>query len=580
MNYKQIYSMNAGTMYFIDEVSELIGRQNYDKALRAFRSFTESFQILLGIILSPDASELLKTYSINYKQVTMMLADVLKAQEQKDYILAADLLKLQIEPFLISLQDALRSLDRSVIVTDVWQENLNVLKKTDKVLADIVVQQYEKLQKTNQDYIFRDEERETTYYIEETGQGYVTLKIENASGAYYLYSNYNLSLAANLFAEEYTEEEAKSYHVLGLGLGYHGGRLALKEAYAKPVHIYEADINVIVLAMMYRIDIKSMESCNMFLHYDPDCTKLVKALQEPKAKLAIHYPSLRNLENKEIRNSFEKYFISESAYRNQKNVLKANFNYNQQYMHEVKNARPIDELIDDWSKKSVYIIAAGPSLDQNIALLKQKPNDAVIIATGTVFKKLLAMQLKPDYVFVTDGNDRVVYQMSGAEHETVPMLLLCTANKGFVQKYNGNKYMIYQKDYPFAEEYANEHNLTLYETGGSVSTTALDVAIRRGAGRIIFLGLDLAFTNNLAHAEGTSSRIASQETDLIPVTAYNKKDKVLADYKFIMYREWMEKRLLCADAKNIPIINATQGGSYIEGMCHITLEEAMQNKNN
>ena len=159
------------------------------------------------------------------------------------------------------------------------------------------------------------------------------------------------------------------------------------------------------------------------------------------------------------------------------------------------------------------------------------------------------------------------------------MILLSTANRHFIQKYHGKKYLIFQKEYKPAEEYAEQNNLTLYETGGSVTTTALDFSIRANAGRIIFLGLDLAFTNNLAHASDTSNMIATDEEELIEVKEYFG-GKVLSDAKFIMYRKWIEKRIQRKDAHQIQMINATEGGSYILGMKHIPLEQVIGKRMN
>lgn len=87
-------------------------------------------------------------------------------------------------------------------------------------------------------------------------------------------------------------------------------------------------------------------------------------------------------------------------------------------------------------------------------------------------------------------------------------------------------------------------------------------------------GLDLAFTNNLAHASDTSTMVATDEDELLEVKEYYG-GKVLSDAKFIMYRKWIEKRIQSMDAKQIQIINATEGGSYILGMKHIPLDQVI-----
>lgn len=154
----------------------------------------------------------------------------------------------------------------------------------------------------------------------------------------------------------------------------------------------------------------------------------------------------------------------------------------------------------------------------------------------------------------------------------MPMLMLSTANHGFAVRYQAIHYMLFQEGYPRAEEEAKRLGCMSVQTGGSVMTTTLDAMLRFGAKKLVFVGLDLAFTNSLAHASGTSNRIATDTGDLVPVKAWDG-GTVYADSKFILYRTWMERRLKEKDARKAEVINATEGGSYIQGMRHIPLAE-------
>jgi hypothetical protein len=145
------------------------------------------------------------------------------------------------------------------------------------------------------------------------------------------------------------------------------------------------------------------------------------------------------------------------------------------------------------------------------------------------------------------------------------MLFLSTAYREFAEKYNGDKYIIMQKGYDKAEEFAKDNGYNLYETGGSVSTTALEIGIRLGCRSIIFLGLDLAYTDDYVHASGTSRRELDDSSNLIEaIDIYGntiKTTKVLN-----IYRRWIEERI--KDIRDIEIIDATEGGVRIKGMVY------------
>jgi hypothetical protein len=172
------------------------------------------------------------------------------------------------------------------------------------------------------------------------------------------------------------------------------------------------------------------------------------------------------------------------------------------------------------------------------------------------------------------------------ENAKVPMLLLVTANYQFAKKYQGPIFMLYQKDFSLGEAYAAEQFQEIFatkqsqepmllSTGGSVSTTALDFVIQTGAERVVFLGLDLAFTNNLAHATDTSNMVATDPESLIEVPAFDG-GTVLSDEKFNLYREFIQRRIQQPDANSVTFINATEGGSYIKGMKHLKLADVIK----
>jgi hypothetical protein len=191
--------------------------------------------------------------------------------------------------------------------------------------------------------------------------------------------------------------------------------------------------------------------------------------------------------------------------------------------------------------------------------------EGIILATGTVFRKLMNEGIAPDYVIVTDANKRVYAQIRGMEENTAPMLFLSTAYRGFAEKYKGDKYIIMQKGYNKAEDFASNNDFEIYETGGSVATTALEIGIRLGCRRIIFYGLDLAYTDDYVHASGTSRRDLNDNSDLIEtIDIYGnpiKTTKVLN-----IYRKWIEERI--KNVRDIEIIDATEGGMKIKGMVY------------
>lgn len=575
MDYKQLFTTNRGILGSITMTVAFIRKQDYDSGIRGFKNILVYLQTAASILITEDEKLRKDGITVDNQYLMQLLSDIMKAQEEKDYILLADLLELTLLPFFVLLQDMIRQVRGETLYDDYFGINIEALAGQNLVLADMIKKTYINLKRKagTREYTASNG---VVYSVEDTQFGNPTLKVMRNGKSYYLHSNSDPVSEGERLADTCHSGDAERINVCGAGLLYHAFSIANKSLLAYPVHIYEPDCNVLAIALTTWNITENLQNNYIYLHLDESMQEFTKAISNQSWGFLIHYPSLRNIGNVEVKNSMEKFFIAENTVRNQSRLLTINFKGNiKKLQNNTNQVTVIDEILPGLAGKEIYIIAAGPSLDKNIGLLRGRSPDSLLLATGTVFIKMIKMGIRPDFVIITDPNERVVSQIWQQEQETIPMLILSTANRKFADTYAGTKYLIFQKGFPEAEKIAEQLNCTVFETGGSVSTTALDVAIRGKAAKIIFLGLDLAFTDNLAHAEGTSNRIAADGDELIRVKAFDG-GYVLTDYKFTIYREWMERRIQGIGESGIAIINATQGGAYIQGMRHMQLDEAMK----
>lgn len=520
-------------------------RQNLHAALGTMNQLTQG---LVGVVQSFMNEPELQVYELDMENFTVLLSGVMSAQESEDYVLIADLLELQIIPWLQQVQELMIG-NVSFDMDQAWVENnLEGIRKQDTALA-----------KKLEDLIIPQE-----YVVEPTSSGLFTLQVTDTTGTYYFHSNNNPVLEGKIFAEQYYSIDCDRYLVFGLGLGYHIKAL-LELDDGLTIDIIEPDINVIGIAACWTDLSWIYENPRVHLIYDKDYTML-RQLLDVNSSLIIHNPSLRHVSKPEIKVQLEKFFISDSGKRN----LKIQFQNN--YRDNVKNCTGyIDEVKDRFEGKNAIIVAAGPSLDKNIELLRNKPDNTVVVAVGTVFSKLVAMNILPDYVVFLDAQPRLYQQIRGIENCQVPIICASTACKTIAQKYEGEKFLICQYGYDRAEEYVKDKGYQLYKTGGSVTTIALDMCIRLGCKEIAFIGLDLAYTGNRSHASQTADYHVSDADDKIAIPAIGG-GTVSASRVFVMYREWIERRVEEESGK-VVVIDATEGGALKKHMPVMTLEE-------
>lgn len=523
-------------------------RQNLHAGLRKLQLLVQKLVSLTENIVTE--SEQLQQWGcdVDEEYITCILSGIMSAQENTDYILVADLLELQLIPWLLQVQEILLANNECLKGEQLLSINLEGLKKRDIFLAN-QIQQYE----------FKG-----NCAIEPTSSGLLTMNVTDETGTYYFHSNVNPVVEGKIFAEQYYSLEHSHYVVFGLGLGYHVRELNVLDD-GIYIDIIEPDMEIIKTAFS-TVNLSWLyNNPRIRLIYDKDYLKLTDLLKE-EPQLVIHYPSLRHVSNPQIKLQLEKFFISDSGKRNMSIQFENNFRDN------IVNCKEyVDVLEPQFQDKNAVIVAAGPSLDKNVELLKHKPAGTIIVAVGTVFHKLVDMGIAPDFVIFLDAQPHLYKQIAGLENLEIPIICASTACKRIAASYQGRKYLICQHGYERAEAYAGERGYRLYETGGSVSTIALDLCLQLGCRNVAYIGLDLAFTGNHTHALNTADYAIEDENGKVQVPAADG-GMIYASRVFVMYREWIERRA-AKEQKDVDIIDATEGGALKKGLKIMTLQE-------
>lgn len=544
-----------------------------------------------------------------------IIKNITNAQETEDYLYLADILQTELIPLFEKMQDVIKTtednlydehdyIQRNKIHLEVLLESLQAEhckehtaddNETKKVLLQIKnIQRLLKIIETykidNIDY--------SEYTIQSAINGELTMQM-GITGIH-IHSTVNPTAEGRNLAQEYYKIEYNRYIVLGIGLGYHVKELL--NMYAPQILVIESDINMLMLALM-NMEFEELEDGRLQIIYDKDYTELANYITGRRdEKIVIYAPELKNaikineqqlsalsdmksmdsssnilreelLKKKKIYERINQVFIRESSVRNNEKRMNLNFKYN------VENCiHYVDEIKERFKDKKVIIVAAGPSLDKNVEQLKtidRKSDKYIIFAVGTVYKKLLNMGIKPDYVIIIEANENIISQINGIEDTEVPLLILSTAYRELARKYHGIKYLIDQYEYDQAEEHAKKHGYKLYSTGGSVTTTATSVAVTLGAKMIIFIGFDLSYPDGISHADGTAGKKKIDTTGFVEVESIDGTI-VYATNVFILYRNWIENEI--KKHPNIEFIDATEGGARIAGTKIMSLEDALKKK--
>lgn len=242
----------------------------------------------------------------------------------------------------------------------------------------------------------------------------------------------------------------------------------------------------------------------------------------------------------------------------------------------------VGRLFDKFKGVPGIIVAAGPSLDKNVHLLKEIKGKFPIISVDTALRQLVAHDIKPDIVCAADPSYENSLDFVGVENESdVVLAVEAMTHPDILQSFKGPQMLMTFGGglHPILKDLREDVGTLV--CWGSIATTVFDLVRKMGCDPIVFVGLDLSFQDGRLHARGSYSddllyEKVNQFTSLEHETAEYINTR--GAYKIIMpdgqilftdqnmkiYKDWFEDQFRQTSAK---IINATEGGivdRYVE----------------
>ncbi|MBU5477773.1 DUF115 domain-containing protein [Eubacterium sp. MSJ-13] len=391
---------------------------------------------------------------------------------------------------------------------------------------------------------------------------------------------------ALMYCRAFKNQSAKDNDIIiiGFGMGYHIQCMA--DMYPQSsITVLEGDIGQLRIAFNYR-DLSGPLSnnnihivyCKTVGDYAEQLKKVEISEQDPTEKntiLKVWKPSVRSILDKKLRDVIENYQLISDSIEKQGKLLDENFSKNISLHDET-----VDKIKGDIYEKNVIIIAGGPSLDDNIELLRKICNDMLyksirksvrIICVGKVSKKIIAEGIMPDYIIITDAKPSTQWQLRDIKADDVPLIYISTAAANVVADYKSKRYIAYQSGVKQAEEMAKRSGTILYESGGSVTTLAIDIAIRLGAKRIVCIGTDMGYRGENTHSSGVGGQISNK--NILREVEAVRGGRIFTSKTLDIYRRWIEKRI--EKEVGVDFVNSSMGAK-IRGMRDIYFSEVIK----
>jgi hypothetical protein len=264
----------------------------------------------------------------------------------------------------------------------------------------------------------------------------------------------------------------------------------------------------------------------------------------------------------------------------------------------------ITALRGSFHQKPCVIVAAGPSLDKNIHLLKDLKGKVLIISVNRALAGLHAAGITPDVVMALDPLD-LRYHFKGVPVDKLDALVLgATVHNDFFQLPVGRIFSFAGNNTLEDWIYGCLGDDARLPSGGSVACSALSLAVLWECDPILFVGLDLSFSGGQYYVSNTadgntrvkisadgkmySTEGFSEDLAKLPTGGGAKNTSgervmeaagyyggtVSTSFMFHLFIRWFEEAVK-AYAKKAHFVNCTEGGVFLAGMEHLSLREAL-----
>lgn len=246
-----------------------------------------------------------------------------------------------------------------------------------------------------------------------------------------------------------------------------------------------------------------------------------------------------------------------------------NFLYN---LSPYLESRFFSSLEGKFKNKTALIISAGPSLLEDIEVIKNNRSKFLVIAVGRALKKLLQHGIKPDFTVFMEAIGIGSLAVEGVDFKDLNLILDSCASRDIYGLPSSSKFIYCANSNGLINilEKVGTAKIKTYPSAGTVSIVSYFIAKELGCNKFIFSGLDLAFKNNLVYSDNNKSAYDKIPAGKIVKVKDFQGNLIETRDDYALFIRQLEE--VFAEDNNENIYN-TSSGALIKGMKYVKLLE-------
>lgn len=410
----------------------------------------------------------------------------------------------------------------------------------------------------------------------------LSLVVQKNSKEYRLNSSYHPSHEAEKWAEQFSFNSINLIITMfGLGSGIFAEEIMKRRGHNDILFIYEPSMDIFVY-VLHHYDISTILK-------DPKIVLIIEGVNEFEFHTSLQKTvNITNITS-QIRCTHPYYdlMFQESCISYWKEIkdnyyhAKININteivfgerfiknslFNTRYLCKSSTIFEFEKYLD--KDIPAIIVAAGPSLKDNIEDLKRAKGKAYIFVVDRSLDYVLNEGLEPDFIVTIDPVKPIEY-FTKREDISIPLLCDMVSNWEVLNHHKGKKIFLccnqyYKNMYDYIGKKAE-----IFSLGVSVATAGFSTCVKLGFKRIILVGQDLAYDGEQTHAGGVEEKFDNMN-DVFVEGVDGKQVRSRQDwYEFIT---WYKDMLTIYSG--IDVIDAKDKGAKIQGTTVMDLKSAV-----
>lgn len=435
---------------------------------------------------------------------------------------------------------------------------------------------------------FEQAQSSASIVIDQARNGHETLAVWHNEKLVQVHSKYDPQREVDTFLQRFDHlTDSKHVFIIGLGLGYHISQLVAQNPSVK-LTIYEPNEAILFNYLQHNKLINNISELFVSLNDIKDLEQLAKNFTDET--VTIIWPAYSRLYSEEIQETQQNLVKLLKHTRDSLGVA-VSFQHRWimnsllNYPKTIKTSNIISvgyqKIFDD---KPVIIVAAGPSLNEELQLLKEikEEGSAYIFAVGSAINALLCAQITPHAVFSYDPqgiNQNVIKKIKEENIMDIPLVFGTSVGCETIMHYPGKLVHMVTSADTLASNILSISPKVIIEDSPSIAVMALQVVKKLNMAPIILVGQNLGYVNGTHYAkgiqyEGFKNNITEeQKKKMITVKDVNGHDMITTD-SFMRMKHGLEITI-----QKYPygrVINTTKQGAHIQGTEYLSLAEVQE----